>query len=230
MSSNELALDWLSRFSFGNQLSDSGRDAIRETISRVTAPVGAVILDEGAACDPVVLLDQGAIRVYKRVDDNREITLYRVHPGEVCVVAVISVLGDVPYAATATASEPIEGFAIPVKTFRRVFAEETAMQRFIMRLVAERMALLMSAVVEVGFHNLDRRLARFLLDTSAESATRGAVEFSHEEIATELGTVREVITRVLDSFEAKGLVSLGRRRIDLPKRSELSDLAQGQRR
>ena len=100
------------------------------------------------------------------------------------------------------------------------------MQHYVMRLVADRLAGLMAAVVEVGFERMDRRLARFLVDAGGATAD-GTVELSHEQIARELGTAREVVTRVLDSFEAKGLVSLGRRRIRLSKVSEIDRLAQG---
>lgn len=140
-----------------------------------------------------------------------------MRPGEVCILAVTSALGRMPYAATAAASEALEGFALPAAVFRRLFEDEPALQQFIMRLVAERIAAVMVAVVEVGFHSLDRRLARFLLDASSGQTTR-SVQLSHEEIAHELGTAREVVTRVLDVFEARGMVSLGRRRMPAPAR------------
>lgn len=226
MDTNNHATHWPNRFAFAGGLSTSAHTLITEAVIPISAPAGSVILDEGGKCDPVLFVDRGNLRVYKRVGDDREITLYRVSPGEVCVLGVTSALSDTPYSATAAASEPIQGFAIPADTLRRVFAGEPAMQHYVMRLVADRLAGLMAAVVEVGFERMDRRLARFLVDAGGATAD-GTVELSHEQIARELGTAREVVTRVLDSFEAKGLVSLGRRRIRLSKVSEIDRLAQG---
>ena len=94
------------------------------------------------------------------------------------------------------------------------------------RALAERLAAVMAAVVEVGFERMDRRLARFLLEAPRATA-HGAVELSHEQVARELGTAREVVTRILDSFVARGLVSLGRHRISLSNTPDLYELARG---
>ena len=218
--------NWSSRFSFASGLSASAHSLITEAVEQISVPEGSMLLDEGGRCDPVLFVDRGILRVYKRVGDDREITLYRVSSGEVCVLAVTSALSAMPYSATAVAAEPIQGYVIPAGTLRRVFAGEPAMQDYVMRLVADRLTVMMTAVVEVGFERMDRRLARFLVDASGPTAD-GTVKLSHEQVARELGTAREVVTRVLDSFAARGLVSLGRRRIRLLKLSELDRLAQG---
>lgn len=147
----------LSQRSIMDELSDPGRDAIAEFSRRFSAPAGTVLLEEGQRSDPVILVASGVVRVFKRRDDEREITLYRIGPGELCVLGIAAALAEVPYAATATAATRVEGRTVRAALMRRLFATEPALQQRIMRLVANHLARATETVVEVGFRRRDRR-------------------------------------------------------------------------
>jgi CRP/FNR family transcriptional regulator len=206
----------LAPFSFVGKLSHAGRQEIARLARSIEAPRGATLVEEGQECDPVVLVESGEIRVFKSLEGGREISLYRVHPGESCVLALASLLSGSSYPATAAAGDDLRGLALPADLFRRVYESEAALQRFVMQLFSDRLAGLMQLVVEVAFKRIDQRLARYLLDRAqvADGVLR-PVGRTHERMAHELGTSREVVTRVLHSFEQDGLVSLGRGQVSV---------------
>lgn len=170
---------------------------------------GATLFDVGTACQGLPLILEGRIKVCKRAENGREIRLYNVHPGELCIVTVGCLLGRAPYSATGIAETPLEAWALPRPLFMRLLNEHPPFREWIFRLFTERISGLMQLVEEVAFHKLDQRLAAWLL----EHAPRVAA--SHQAIADELGSVREIISRLLRQFEDQGLVRLGRERIEI---------------
>lgn len=203
----------LDAFSFTRELTPRARDALIAGVRPIEASRGAVLVEENQQCDPIVLVERGEIRVFKTTEGAREISLYRVHPGESCVLALASMLSRAGYPATAAADD-LHGLAIPADLFRSLYGAEPALRGFVMRLFSDRLAGLMELVVEVAFHRMDRRVARFLLEEAeVASGVLRPVERTHEDIAHEVGTSREVVTRILHALESDGLLSLGRGRV-----------------
>lgn len=188
----------------------------------LSAGVGATLFDEGTACQALPLLLEGRIKVSKRAENGREIRLYSVHPGELCIVTVGCLLGGSTYPATGIAETPLQALALPRPLFMRLLNEHAPFREWIFQIFSERISGLMQLVEEVAFRKLDQRLAAWLV----EHAPR--VEASHQSIADELGSVREIISRLLRQFEDQDLVSLGRERIevlDAPRLKRLSEPA-----
>jgi len=204
----------LDAFSFAAGISPRAHDTVTGQARPVDFATGAVLLDEGLNCDPLLFVERGSIRVCKRAASGREISLYSVEPGESCVLAMVGMLGRTFYPATAVVDEHLHGLALPAPVFRDVYGTEPALQQFVMDLITRRLGVLMALVAEIAFHRMDHRLARFLL-AKAEKAPGllAPVERTHEQIASELGTAREIVTRLLRSFEEKGLVEPGRGRV-----------------
>jgi CRP/FNR family transcriptional regulator len=171
-------------------------------------PPGTVLFDENAVCRGFPLVLQGEIKVSRNSGDGRSLELYRVVPGELCLVS----------SASLFRAEPLSAFGITTKTsilmlitpdlFRR-WLETRAFRNNILGLFAERMADLTSLIDAVAFHKLDRRLAAALLGRGQQ------VNVTHQVLADELGTVREIVTRLLRRFEREGWVSLGREQIQI---------------
>ena len=204
----------LAPFQFAPGLSDAGRAALVRHARPLTFESGQVLLEEGRVCDPLLLVERGSIRVFRRAATGREISLYRVDPGESCVLAISGVLGETPYSASAVVSEDLHGLALPADVFRGVYASEPAMQRFVMDLFGRRLAVLMALVTDIAFERMDQRLAQFLIGEAEKApGVLAPVHRTHEQIAAELGTAREVVSRLLRSFEERGLVELGRGRV-----------------
>jgi CRP/FNR family transcriptional regulator len=185
------------------------------------APAGSVLFDAGVACQALPLVLTGRIRVSKRAENGREIRLYSVNPGELCIVTVSCLLGASAYPATGIAESAVTALALPRPLFSRLMTEHPPFRDVVFSLFANRLSGLMALVEEVAFHKLDQRLAAWLLER------RPTILASHQLVAQELGSVREIVSRLLKQFEEQGFVRLGRERIELVDAPGLKKLAEG---
>ena len=181
---------------------------IAATAQSVTVPSGATIFDERQPCQGFPFILSGAIRVAKVSASGRELPLYRVTPGETCIITSSCLLGNVPYNARGTAESETVLVVLPQGLFTELLAQ-APFRNFIFNLFAERMADLMRLVEEVAFRKLDQRLAALLLGKGR------VVHATHQQLADELGSVREMVSRLLKGFSEQGLVGLGREQIEI---------------
>lgn len=186
----------------------------------VQAPAGTVLFEEGNPCQGFPMVLSGAVRVSRGSPGGRSLELYRVTPGEVCVVSTACLFGQQPLTAHGEATEPTELLLLSGPGFVR-WAEQPAFRRFVFGVFGDRMADLMALVDAVAFQRLDRRLAAALLGHGP------ARQVTHQALADELGTVREMVTRLLKRFEASGWVDLGRERIEVRDGAALRAFAAG---
>jgi CRP/FNR family transcriptional regulator, anaerobic regulatory protein len=187
----------------------------------VNAPPGALLFDAGMACQALPLVLEGRIKVSKRAENGREIRLYSVRPGELCIITVSCLLGGDPYPATGVAETAVSALALPRALILRLVAEHPPFREMAFNLFAERLTGLMQLVEEVAFRKLDQRLAAWLL-------RRGPlIAVSHQAVADELGSVREIVSRLLKQFEEEGSVRLGRERIEVLAPTALKLRAEG---
>lgn len=178
------------------------------TLPRMRVPAGTQVFAPGQPCAGFPLVLSGSIRVVKRSASGRELPLYRVGPGDTCIVSSGCLLGQEDYNASGVAETDTELALIPRARFEALLAEP-AFRGFVFRLFAERMAELMALVEEVAFRRLDQRLAARLLG-------RGPVlRLTHQQLADELGSVREIVSRLLKGFAEQGCIRLGREQIEI---------------
>ena len=187
----------------------------------VTAVIaeGTELFAERHACRGFPLLIEGSIKVVKNTPAGREMLLYRVEPGGSCVITSSCLLGHTRYTARGIAETPLRMLMLPTALFEKLIAGNAAFRDFVFHLLAERIAELMLLVEEVAFHRLDQRLAKLLLGKGEP------INATHQTLADELGSVREIVSRLLKGFAAQGLVTLGRERIELVDRDGLRQLA-----
>jgi len=145
--------------------------------------------------------------------------LYRVEPGGSCIITSSCLLGHAPYSARGVAETPLSLLVLPAALFDKLIAEHPTFRNFVFHLFSTRIAELMQLVEEVAFHRLDQRLAKLLLGKDAP------IHATHQALAEELGSVREIVSRLLKGFAAQGLVTLGREQITLLDRDRLQQLA-----
>ena len=174
----------------------------------ITLKAGTLIFQELQPCDAFPFILSGNIRVYKQSVNGRELSLYSVTPGDACVVTAGCLLGDEPYNASAIVKMDSMLVMMPADDFENLLRSRV-FRAFIFSLFSKRVLELMQLVEEVAFQKLDRRLASLLLRQGRY------IEMSHQELADELGTVREMITRLLKSFSDTGLIIVGRERIEI---------------
>lgn len=183
-------------------------------------PAGANLFVESDRCPGFPLVMAGSIKVVKLAASGREIVLYRVQPGGSCIVTAGCLLGRHDYNARGVAESALTLRMLPVATYGRLLVEHEPFREFVFHLFSERIAELMQLVEEVAFARLDQRLARLLLARGGDTLV-----VTHQQLADELGSVREIVSRLLKGFEVQGLVVLGREQIGVADRPGLARLA-----
>ena len=182
-------------------------------LTRVAA--GHQLFEEGNACLAFPLLLQGVIRATKCSPDGHEILLYRLNPGESCVITVTALLGGTPYPAVGTAETELSFLGVPGDLFLDMILKSPEFRHFVFESLSHRMAHLMTLIDDVAFRRVDQRLASRLL-RQPEPLT-----VTHQMLADELGTTREVVSRTLEAFQESGILRLGRKRIEVLDRPAL---------
>ena len=201
-------------------LSASDLEAILDPRRLMQLPAGSQVFAEHQPCQGFPLLVAGSIKVLKQAPSGRELLLYRVRPGGSCIITSSCLLGHTNYNARGIAETPLTLVALPVPLFARLMSEHTPFRDFVFHLFAERISELMQLVEEVAFARLDQRLAKVLLARNHPS-----LNLTHQQLADELGSVREIVSRLLKGFAAQGLVSLGREQVNIIDRNGLQKLA-----
>lgn len=202
------------------QLSPESQKILDQGIQIMTAPAGTVMFSEGSECRGYVMLLEGTVRVQKTSEDGREIVLYRVEEGESCIMTTTCLISDEQYGAEGIAESDIAVAIVPPATFNQLLEKSSEFRRFVFEVYAKRMSMLMMLVDEVVFKKLDRRLAQMLFDRKGEK-----FDITHQEIAQELGSVREVVSRQLKVFERQGLIRMSRGMIEIKDRAGLKAAA-----
>lgn len=174
-------------------------------------PRGTIIYRKGDPCRAIGLFLAGEVRVYAEGGGGREITLYEIVPGETCILNASCILSRRSYPANAVAVEDVEVLMIPAEAFRALLLAHEAMRDFLFGLFSDRLTLVLELVQEVAFGRLESRLGEYLVERSENDLLRA----THHAIANDLGTSREVISRILKDFERAGKVSLARSEIRL---------------
>jgi CRP/FNR family transcriptional regulator len=185
--------------------------ALLEAGQTARFPAGTQLFARGAACEGIGFFLEGGVRVFASGGSGRQITLYEIVPGEVCILNAACVLARRSYPAEAATLEPTAALLVPAGRFRRFFAEREALRDFVFGLFADRLVLTMELVSEVAFGSLERRLDDYLVERSENER----VLLTHQAIANDLGSSREVVSRLLKEFERRGRVRLGRAEIVL---------------
>jgi CRP/FNR family transcriptional regulator len=176
-------------------------------------PAGSQIYREGDACSAIAFVLSGNIRVYKVGQTGREITLYEIGPGETCILNASCILSGQTYPAYAVAIDDVNVVLVPSAVFRRMVSEDESLRSFVFMLLSQRLSGVMELVEEVAFRRMDARLMDYLI----EKSENGRLEMTHQRIANDLGTSREVVSRLLKDIERQGQIGLSRNAITLLK-------------
>jgi CRP/FNR family transcriptional regulator len=209
----------LERFPFFAGLPPARLAALLAQAQLTRAPKGTVLFRPGQPCRGFPLLLEGSVRVSQTAPSGREIVLYHVGPGQGCLLSGSCLLGHSDYAASGVAETEVTLVAIPPALFQQLLLEHEPFRRFVFGMYGERLAQVMELVEEVAFRRLDARLARLLVQRGP------VVAATQQKLADELGSVREIVSRLLRQFESRGWVELGRERIIVRDARALAELA-----
>jgi len=184
------------------------------------SPAGSVVFEPDMPCEGFPLVLEGSVRVAKTSRSGREIVLYRVSPGEACILSGGCLLGETDYAARGVAESDVTLLRIPPDLFQVFMLRHPPFCRFVFDMYGARLAEVMELVEEVAFRKLDARLARLLIQRGP------VVNATHQNLADELGSVRVFISRLLGNFEQRGWVRLERGRVTVVEPKALLEFAQ----
>ena len=189
-------------------------------------PAAATVFAEGDQCSAFAILAHGRVRVFKIGETGREITLYRFARGESCILTASCILSDRQFPAIATVEEPVEAFVVPHTVFQHWVDTFPAWRTYVFQLLAQRLATVMAILDEVAFQRMDVRIAAFLLRRLPAETNALTLTLTHQQIAAELGSSREVISRILADFVACGLVHVARGSVTILDRDGLQRRAE----
>jgi CRP/FNR family transcriptional regulator len=175
-------------------------------------PAGHDVFLEGDRVEAIALLTSGVVRVYKIGETGREITLYRFGNGSSCILTANAILSQKTFPAIATVEQDAEAVMIPADSFRDWVRRHDLWREFVFDLLSQRLSTMMAIVDEVTFQRMDRRVAALLLN---RTKVQNSLHITHQEIAAELGSSREVISRLIEDFVSEGCVRSGRGTIEV---------------
>ncbi|MBN2501394.1 MAG: Crp/Fnr family transcriptional regulator [Anaerolineales bacterium] len=196
--------------------------AIQQVAFFASVPAGRDVFIEGSYPDSIALVISGVVRVYKIGQTGREITLYRFGLGESCILTANAILNQKTFPAIATVEKDIEAVMIPSDYFRAWVNDYAVWREFVFDLLSDRLSTLMAIVDEILFQRMDERVAGWLVN---RTINQSAVQVTHQEIAADLGSSREVISRILEDFRQAGLIESGRGVIEVLDKNGLESRA-----
>lgn len=205
--------EFISIFSAFRNAPDNLVKEVLQVSGMQQVPAGTHLYWEGDTCAAIAFLISGEIRVYKTGESGREITLYEIWPGETCILNASCLLSEKKYPANATAITSCDLLLLPGAHFRRLVSQHELVRDFVFSLLSRRLTEVMTLVEEVTFGKMEERLRDYLVEKSAD----GLLLTTHQRIANDLGTSREVVSRLLKDLERQGEIALGRNEIKLLK-------------
>jgi len=214
---------WLDRFAGLARLEPPVRDLLLSRSAIVAAPAGSVIFGPGKSPENMLFLLDGVVRVQQVSESGHDIVLYRITAGESCVLTTACLLAYDDYAAEGIAETDVQAAAIPRDVFDELVAQSKSFRNFVFAAFSKRITDLFLMIDEVAFQRLDVRLADRLLKLSGGADT---VATTHQKLAVELGTAREVVSRQLQEFQRRGWIRQARGAVTLQDRAGLLQLAQ----
>jgi CRP/FNR family transcriptional regulator len=193
----------------------AGPELVREfekSAFHARIPAGADVFLEGDPVEAIALLISGVVRVYKIGETGRQITLYRFGDGQSCILTANAILSRKTFPAVATVEKDAEAVMVPADAFRDWVNRHRPWREFVFDLLSARLASVMELVDEIAFRRMDVRLADFVMDRARLART---FRITHQEIASELGSSREVISRLLEDLAGEGVIRTGRGEIEV---------------
>lgn len=202
-------------------LEDAARDLILRQMQPLALKAGDHAFRPGSSCSNYLMVKSGSVKVSVTTESGREIVLYRVQAGETCVLTSACLMSGADYDAEAVAERDSEAIILPKRAFEELLATSPRFRQFVFSTYGERLQSLIALVQEIAVKHVDRRLARLLV----ASAKAGVIETTHQALANDLNTAREVVTRLLNDFAEKGWVELARGRVTVHEPQALEAFA-----
>lgn len=211
-------------FSFWDKISDLEKAALMDNISDIKYEKGTCLSGSDDSCAGVFLIRSGTLRVYMLSEDGKDLTLFRLNPGEICILSASCVLKLIRFEVLIEAETECRILVANAIFFSDLAARNVWVENFSYKVAAERFSDVMEAIQRIFFLSVDKRLANFLLEEIERNNTN-VVPVTHEQIARYIGSAREVVSRTLKSFYVLGAVELSRGGIKIVDKKLLQSMS-----
>lgn len=213
-------MDFLSQYSdFWDHLTDEERQFVCQNTEVVSYHPGQNIHSADTQCIGVLFVKSGCLRVYIMSEEGKEVTLYRVNPGEVCILTASCVLSEITFDVYVDAEELSQVVVLNAFAFSKMIEKNIYVENFSNKMKAIRFSDVMWTMQQILFFSFDKRLAIFLYEELIKNGP--IIRYSHMEIAKYLGSAREVVSRMLKYFENEGIVKVSRKEIEIIDKRKL---------
>lgn len=190
----------------------------QQSVQEITVPAGVTICQSGDQCKSLVIILTGQVKVYRPAENGRSLTLYYIEDNESCILTASCILNAMPFPAYAETMTEVQGLSISPDNVKEWLHSEPVWQQYIFGLLSQRMAGLIELVNALAFQGLDERLENWLV---LQTTGTDELKVTHQFIAEELASSREVISRLLKDLEQNNLIQLGRGSIKILNRDAL---------
>lgn len=218
---NIQAASWLNTYPELGGIDDNVWLQTANTAIRTKFPENYTIFNEGDDCQSYLLVINGSVKVKKTTTDGHEIILYHINQGQTCELTTCCLLSGSKYTAQGVTDTIVEAILIPKAEFEKAFNNSTGFRRFVFKTLDQGVEDLISLVENIAFTPTHQRLAKYLLN---ENNAQHPIEATHHDVANELGTAREVVSRLLKEFERHGWIKLQRGKIEVLSKKSLSEI------
>lgn len=210
-------------FPFWNDLSAEDKKFLCENSYKVEYESGSN-LHSGMECSGVIIVNSGCLRLYIMSDEGRDITLYRLRGGDMCMLSASCVLQSITFDVFVDAEEKSECYVISGPAFAKLSERNLYVKNFALETAVSRFSDVMWVMQQILFMSMDKRLAIFLYDESNRTGS-DMISLTHEQIAKYIGSAREVVSRMLKYFSKEGLVEVSRKGVKILDKKRLYSLA-----
>ncbi len=212
------------KYPYLSKIDDPVWDQVISDARVMNIPRNTEIYNVSSRCENFVLLLEGSVRVYYPAPDGREITMYRITPGDLCVLSLTSMLNNRNYTVVAKTESDVTAMAITETQFREVMDQSEKFRDYVMTTLSERLCDLICLVQDTVFQNLHVRIA-CVLDKMFRRTNSVHINTTHQSLAHEIGTTREVISRILKEFEKENYIKISRGTIEITSYDDIHRLA-----
>ncbi|HIV22511.1 MAG TPA: Crp/Fnr family transcriptional regulator [Candidatus Merdiplasma excrementigallinarum] len=212
-------------FPIWDKMTAGQQEALVSGARRQVLKKGTVIHRDTEDCAGLLLLEEGQLRAYMLSEEGREITVYRLLEGDICLFSASCMIRSLQSDIVIEAERDSRMWVISPGVYRKLMDESALIANYTNEIMASRLTDVMWLMEQVMWKSLDRRLASFLLE-EADLEGSGSLKITHEMISNHLGTAREVVTRMLRYFQSEGMVRLSRGAVEITDRKKLEKLGQ----
>lgn len=210
-------------FDFWDRLTENQKAMIEQNIIKLTYRDGTRIYGDDLDCRGVLLVKRGGLRVYILSEDGKEVTLYRLVSGEICVLSASCILKNITFDVHIDAEGETEVYLLDIDIFSELTLKNVYVENFAYRNTIERFSDVMWAMEQILFMSLDKRIAIFLLDEASKSDSQ-VLNITQEQIAKYIGSAREAVSRMLKQFQSEGILDQSRGVIHILDKDKLRKL------